>query len=215
MLFRSNIPMAVQIQREAIVGNSGWLPAQGQGADMIDSIVNPGDRTYRFDLLSGGTQPTVFTMSPGEVKVFSASAPPQASYLSNPYRSWNAFANGTKPMELKQGIRGVSYGFYFPRVSANELNGYETYPAGTSGRGSLEYLAPTDRVKLRIRPCPDSRHPKAKSEQGKVKVAFVNTQNQLQLYSMVNFDVGTTSRDGNVLTGLENTLGLTDRKSVV
>lgn len=212
----NNVPISIQIKREGAVGDSGWLPSEGQGADNIDteSKERPktGGRRFIFDLTSGANP--VFTMAPGEVRMFSATAPANANYRSNPYRSWNNFTDpvNAQPMKLDSGYRGVTIGFYAPRISANELSGYESYPLGTENRrGSVEYLAPGDVVSAKIRPCLDKRIASSSIQQGVSRVALVRTGTTSanpQIYSVANFRVGTGTEEGNLLTGLEEALGL-------
>lgn len=212
----NNIPMSIQINRKTASGESGWLPAKGQGVDNIDteSKERPktGGRKFIFDLANAGN--STFTMAPGEVRMFSGTAPSNSDYASNPYRSWNNFTDpvSAQPMKLDSGFRGVTIGFYAPRVTANELTGYESYPNGTENRrGSLEYLAPGDVVRARIRPCLDKRISSSSIQQGVCRVALVRTGTSganTQVYSVANFRVGTGKEDGNLLTGLEEALGL-------
>lgn len=212
----NNIPMSIQVNRKTASGESGWLPAKGQGVDNIDteSKERPktGGRKFIFDLTSSGS--SNFTMAPGEVRMFSGTAPSNTDYASNPYRSWNNFTDpvSAQPMKLDSGFRGVTIGFYAPRVTANEMTGYESYPNGTENRrGSLEYLAPGDVVKARIRPCLDKRISSSSIQQGVCRVALVRTgtsASNAQVYSVANFKVGTGKEDGNLLTGLEDALGL-------
>lgn len=211
----NNVPISIQINRKTGTAESGWLPAKGQGVDNIDteSKERPktGGRRFIFDLANGGNP--IFTMSPGEVRMFSGTAPSNSDYASNPYRSWNNFTDpvSAQPMKLDSGFRGVTIGFYAPRVTANEMTGYETYPNGTENRrGSLEYLAPGDIVKAKIRPCLDKRISSGNVQQGVCRVALVRmgtTSTNPQVYSVANFKVGTQA-DGNLLTGLEQALGL-------
>lgn len=212
----NNVPMSIQLNRKTGAGESGWLPAKGQGVDNIDteSKERPktGGRKFVFDLANAGNP--VFSMSPGEVRLFSATAPSNSSYASNPYRSWNNFTDpgAAQPMKLDSGFRGVTIGFYAPRVTANELTGYESYPYGTENRrGSLEYLAPNDVVSAKIRPCLDKRISSGASQQGVCRVALVKTGSTSAsslVYSVANFRLGTTREDGNLLTALEESLGL-------
>ncbi|RYD24301.1 MAG: hypothetical protein EOP88_00640 [Verrucomicrobiaceae bacterium] len=212
----NNVPISIQINRKTVSGESGWLPAKGQGVDNIDteSKERPktGGRKFIFDLANAGN--STFTMAPGEVRMFSGTAPSSTDYASNPYRSWNNFTDpvSAQPMKLDSGFRGVTIGFYAPRVTANEMTGYESYPHGTENRrGSLEYLAPGDIVKAKIRPCLDKRISSASIQQGVCRVALVRTgttSSNPQVYSVANFKVGTGKEDGNLLTGLEESLGL-------
>lgn len=211
----NNVPISIQVNRKTGSGESGWLPARGQGVDNIDteSKERPktGGRKFIFDLANGGNP--FFSMSPGEIRMFSGTAPANTDYASNPYRSWNNFTDpvSAQPMKLDSGFRGVTIGFYAPRVTANEMNGYESYPNGTENRrGSLEYLAPGDVVKAKIRPCLDKRISSGTVQKGVCRVALVRTgatSANPQVYSVANFKVG-TQEDGNLLTGLENSLGL-------
>ena len=207
----SNIPISIQINRKTGNGESGWLPKDGQGVDMVDSVVRATTgRRFLFDLTES-TNNTVFTLSPGEVRVFTATAPSNANYLSNPYRSWNGFTDpaNAKPMTLTKGFRGVTIGYYAPRITTNELTGYETYPGGINARGSLEYLAPSDQVKIRIRPCLDKRITSLPAEKGKCKVSLIKsgtTSGTPIVYDVVTINAGPDSVTGNLLTGLEKSL---------
>ncbi|MEO5713685.1 MAG: hypothetical protein ABIT37_09370 [Luteolibacter sp.] len=212
----TNVPISIQLERKiASGGTSGWLPVKGQGADNIDteSKERPktGGRKYIFELTNGASNST-FTMAPGEVRMFSPTAPTSASYASNPYRSWNNFTDPTnaQPMTLEKGFRGVTIGFYAPRITANEMQGYESYPnPGESRRNSLEYLAPNDKIRAKIRPCLDSRISSPTVEKGKCKVALVRSRtNGGVVYGATTLNVGTTAVSGNLLTGLETSLNL-------
>lgn len=209
----SNVPMSIQLNRKTGSGQSGWLPREGQGVDMVDSVVRATTgRRFLFDL-TGDAGSTIFTLAPGEVRVFTATAPPEANYLSNPYRSWNGFTDpaNAKPMTLTKGFRGVTIGYYAPRITTNEMTGYETYPDGPNARGSLEYLAPNDQVKIRIRPCFDKRITSSPAEKGKCKVSLIksgNTTSTPVVYEVVNISAGADPVSGNLLTGLEKALNL-------
>jgi len=212
----TNVPISIQINRKTAGGESGWLPTKGQGVDNIDTESKERPKTtgrkYIFDLANSGN--TIFNMAPGEVRMFSATVPSTTSYGGNPYRSWNNFTDpvSAQPMKLDSGFRGVTIGFYAPRVSANELTTYETYPTGTDNkRGSVEYLAPGDSVRAKIRPCLDKRISSSTVQQGVCRVALVRTgsaaPNQ-QVYGVANFKVSTAKEDGNLLPELEDALGL-------
>jgi type II secretory pathway pseudopilin PulG len=212
----TNVPISIQLERKmASGGSSGWLPAKGQGADNIDTESKERPKTdgrkYVFDL-TNGEKVYNFTMAPGEVRMFSPTVPSSASYASNPYRSWNNFTEpaSAQPMALNKGFRGVTIGFYAPRITANEMQGYETYPTpGESKRNSLEYLGPNDQIRARIRPCLDSRISSATVEKGKCKVSLVQRgSNGGVVWSVTSLNVGTTGTSGNLLTGLETSLGL-------
>lgn len=209
----SNVPMAIQVSRRMGGGGTGWLPADGQGVDMVDSQVRgTSGRKFLFNLTGTGNA-TNFTMAPGEICVFSPTAPANANYLDNPYRSWNNFTDPSKaqPMVLAKGFRGVTIGFYAPRISGNELEGYETYPGGRTGRGSLEYLAPRDSMRVKVRPCLDKRIGTNEVPRGKCRVSLIRAGTSgaaPQLYSTAMMDVG-TSESGNLLNGLEKALGTT------
>ncbi|RYD23892.1 MAG: hypothetical protein EOP88_02340 [Verrucomicrobiaceae bacterium] len=212
----NNVPVSIQLKRTTASGESGWVPAKGQGADNIDTESKERPKTtgrkFIFDLANAGNP--VFTLAPGEVRMFSATAPSSSSYASNPYRSWNNFTDpvSAQPMKLDSGFRGVTIGFYAPRVTANELTGYESYPHGTENRrGSLEYLAPGDIVRAKVRPCLDKRISSGAVQKGVCRVALVKTGGSAasaQVYSVANFKVNTTKEEGNLLTGLEEALGL-------
>ncbi|MES2439986.1 MAG: hypothetical protein V4584_13000 [Verrucomicrobiota bacterium] len=211
----TNVPIAIQLERKmASGGTSGWLPKDGQGADNIDTEslarAKTVGRKYFFDLTDGTN--TKFTMAPGEVRMFSPTAPSSTSFAGNPYRSWNNFTEPAtaKPMTLQSGFRGVTIGFYAPRITANEMQGYESYPNATAGsRNSVEYLGPNDQIRARIRPCLDTRISSNLVERGKTKVALVKTGTSGALvYGVTNINVGTSAVSKNLLTGLETSLNL-------
>lgn len=207
----SNVPISIQLNRRKGGSESGWLPRDGQAVDMVDSVVRATTgRKFLFDLTGDGGN-KLFNMAPGEVRVFTATAPANANYLDNPYRSWNGFTDpmNAKPMTLTKGFRGVTIGYYAPRITTNELQGYESYPGGPTARGSLEYLAPGDKVRVRIRPCLDKRITTTPAEKGKCKVALIKSGTSgtnPMVYSALTLNVGTERESGNLLTGLEEAL---------
>ena len=207
----NNIPMAIQVNRNG----QGWVPKDGQSVDNLDTegaqngAKNLGKK-FRFNLTEDGSN-TGFTLAPGEVRVFSPTAPSTTTYQTNPYRSWNSFTTpDPDPMILKRGFRGVTIGYYVSRLSANEMSGYETYPNG-KGRGSLEYLAPSDKIQARVRPCLDKRISSSVAEMGVCKVSLVKVGSKTTnpvIYSQINVNVGSDSTDGNLLNSLETSLNL-------
>lgn len=206
-----NIPLAIQINRKRGSAESGWKPEQGQSVDMLDQQARPGDRKYVFSLADDrqGNNRN-FILDPGEVRAFMAAPPPDPAYRNNKYRSWHAATGGVIEIPLAKGSQGRAIGLYTPRVGGNELTGYETYPLGTTGRGSLDYLAPGDQVRLKLRPCLDRRYPSASAELGKIKVTMTRAGASSTIYSVMHFDIGrqTDNDSRNLMTGLEKALDL-------
>lgn len=201
----SNLPLAIQIRRKGLAGESNWVPVSGQGVDMLDQQARPGQRKYTFNLGDGRPGATRFMLAPGEVRAFMAAPPAAADYRSNPYRTWNIAADGTVSMNLVKGSQGRAIGVYYPRVSGNEFTGYETTVPDPYTRGSVDYLGPGDQIRFRLRPCLDRRHPKTMVDQGKVKITMTRAGAPNSIYNVVQYDIGTRS-NGNLLTGMETAL---------
>lgn len=197
----SGIPASLQLARRAGGSGtgSGWQPGEGQGIDWLDHATrsNP-DRKFTFNLFDDEAgNVSRFTLAPGELRSFTPKLPGGTNYRTHDYRTWILRQTHNDTIRLAKGYRGDNFGIFFPRLSDNTL---------TEAHGSFEYLAPSDELRFRFRPCLDARNPSVAANRGKAQVTLVDAGNPNRVYSAISLDIGTDKTDGNLLTGLEEAL---------